>query len=198
MGHNLIVQGLKLALAPVHLGLAFDARQVSADEAYHAGCVHIGHSVPVAIVDRVACGHLFASLDGQADVGCNALPPVEYVQALKAARIDHIQVKRLGQIVLPLDEDKPSSAAVQPAPAQALIEAFTQPDAAFQLVQRRQGVRRYAFDRVPLAQHIIDHKSDDVLHYPIPTIQGVEQRIVVRHTGERVFRRLKRRLAAVP
>ena len=119
-------------------------------------------------------------------------------KALEAAGIDHIQVKGLRQVVLPLDEDKSCRAAVQAAPSQALIEAFTQPDAAFQLVQCRQSVRRYAFDRVPLAQHIIDHQADHVLHHPIPAIQGVKQRIVVRHTGERILCRLKRRLTAVP
>ena len=144
MGHHVLVQGLHLGLAPVHLRHPLQKRQVPAGEPNYPRVMDIDHRVTPGVGDRVAFGDRVSPLKDQLHVGRDALPAVQDVQALEAARVNHIHVQGLGEVVLPIDHDETGSAAIQTPPAQALVDPFPQSCVPFHLAQGVQGLRSIA------------------------------------------------------
>ena len=160
--------------------------------------VHPRHRVPLRVRDAVVLGVGLAALEHQLHVRDYPLPAVEDVQALVCPRVYGAEVERLAEpVLLPSYHDEPRGPAIQPPPPEPLGQPGAELGLPLHPRERVQRLGRDVLQLVPLAQHIVNDEADDVLHHPVVAVERVEQRIIVRHTGQGVLCRLQRRLRAV-
>ena len=157
-----------------------------------------GGSVPGGIVDAVILRDKLPALKGQACVRADSLPAVEDVQPPEAAGKNSLGIERAGKVLLPVNEDEPCGTAIQAAPFQASAHTVTEPGGTLHSLDCLSLLRCGALEVVPLSQHIVHEQAHNVLHHPVAAVQTVQQGVIVRHPGQRVFRCFQRALGAVP
>ena len=149
------------------------------------------------IVDAVILRDKLPALKGQACVRADSLPAVEDVQPTEAAGENGFCIQRAGKVLLPVNEDKPGGTAVQAAPFQASAHTVPEPGGTLHSLDCLSLLRCCAFEVVPLSQHIVHEQAHNVLHHPVAAVQAIQQGVIVRHPGQRVFRCFQRALGAV-
>ena len=195
MPDEILVDRLHLGLAPVQLRDLLEPRQAAALEADHAAVVDVGdHLAALFVPDRVPGGKaevLVLRVGHQLAGRIDACPAVEDLQAEKAVGHDRIEIERLAHVVLPLDQDDPGSASVEPRPVHALQEPVPELRLALQAPQLVDVLRVDGrLNLVPLPQRVVRDQLHDVLDDPVLAVQRGQQLVVLCHAGRDVLRGL--------